>query len=123
MSRISAAGQRRCLLAAVVIAAVAAAWFWISPRPEKLVEKGLAAARRDPAAAERFVRRAIVVSGGRYPDGELALCVLFANRGDWDAAAAQFEAIDISACRPDLLLTLGRAALQSERGSLARQAL
>lgn len=104
-------------------AACGALWLVSRPNPAKLVEQGLAAGRRDAAAGERLLRRAIDSAGGHYPDAEMALCVVLANWGAWDAAISNFTGVDKQACRADLLLAFGRAAQTAGRGPQAAEAL
>jgi tetratricopeptide (TPR) repeat protein len=108
---------------ALLAAAVAGGWIATRPSPSKLLELGLVAGQKDSAAGERLLRRAMASSPGRYPDAEIALCLLLANRGEWESASSQFESVDAQSCRDDLLLAFGRAALQAGRGAQAQKAL
>jgi tetratricopeptide (TPR) repeat protein len=120
-------GRRVKLLAAsAVVAALASAGvarFVTRPAPHELFLQGLAAGRRDPAAGEVLFRRAMEAAGGRYPDAQIALCHTLARQGLWDDALSVFATIDRQACRSDLLLDFGRAALQAEHRLAALDAL
>jgi tetratricopeptide (TPR) repeat protein len=111
-------------LAAILVAlAASGAWFWNRPEPSKLLAQGLAVGRRDPAAGERLVRRALAAADRTYPDAQIALCSLLADQGAWEEALRQFDQVDKAACRADLLLSFGRAALESNRVKAALAAL
>lgn len=113
----------RAVLAAGLAAVLGAAWFLTRPDPAKLIEQGLTVGRRDPAAGERIVRRALESSGGRNPDAQIALCLLLGKQGAWEAAFSQFASLDTAACRADLLLAFGRQAFEAQQGPPALQVL
>ncbi len=115
--------RRFFVLSILGVMAAFGLWLFLKPNPTKLLEQGLTLGRRNPAAGERLVRRAMNSSPGRYPDAEIALCLLLANQGAWEEASRTFERVDKTACRADLLLALGRSALQSNKGPQALEAL
>ena len=118
--------RRRTLLVLIVtVAAAGAGWLLLRPsqRPQKLLEQALIAGRRDNVAAANLLRQAIRLSGGHYPDAEIALCLALADENDWEAAASQFAVLDTQSCRADLLLRFGNAALDAGRNSAGLEAL
>jgi tetratricopeptide (TPR) repeat protein len=110
-------------IAVATLASAGAVWFARGPDARALFEQGQAAGRRDPAAGERLLRRARQAAGGRYPDAEVSLCHMLAQRNDWDEALSLFATVDTQACRSDLLLAFGRDALQAQQRSAGLQAL
>ena len=97
------------------------AWIGTRQSPAELTAAGLAA--RDPAAGERLLRRAVTIGDGKYPDAELALCLIRGRQGAWTEVAACFFTIDLKMCRTTLLTTFAREALQARRGDEALAAL
>lgn len=108
-------GRRRVVftLIAIILAVAGGAWWLTRPSPQKLFEQGLVAGRKDQAASERLLKRAIQTAGGRYPDAQIALCHSLSRRGAWDEALSLLKSIDTADCRADLLLDFGRDALQA----------
>lgn len=108
------------ILALALAGGIAALWTWKRSTPEHLLERGLVAARRDPAAGERLVRRALENAGGEYPDAELALSVIRGAREEQTPASSR---VSFESCRSDILLAYSRAALESGQQREARLAL
>src|SRR5689334_2929081 len=113
--------RRRWSLAVLALVGLSAALWWIltPPTPQELLQKGLSTARRNPAAAEPIVRRALAAARGPFPDAELALCQLLARRGEWDEALSRFGTLDKSSCRGDLLIAFAKTALKAGREAAA----
>ncbi|MBS0203447.1 MAG: tetratricopeptide repeat protein [Planctomycetes bacterium] len=88
-------------------------WLMFSPTRDQLLEQGLRESRRDPVAAERTLRRVVRLSGGRDHQAKIALCRLMVRRNALTDAKAMFAKLDLSTCRPDLLLALGRDGLKT----------
>lgn len=91
-----------------------ALWMMLSPTREQLLEQGLKESRRDPAVAERTLGRVLRMSGGRDQNAQIALCRLMVRRQAFVEARELFAKLDLVACRPDLLLALGRDGLKTE---------
>ena len=111
---------------ALVVAAAALGWLaWtpFHPGPAKLLQQATACTARDPAQAERLLHRAIVVTSGRFPEAEMALCRLRAERGDWKSALPLFAALDLGACPSGFLIAFGELALKGRRTTEALMAL
>jgi tetratricopeptide (TPR) repeat protein len=116
--------RRRVALPILLTAGlVAGLWWVIRPAPERLLQRALAASRKDPAEAERLCRGALSAAGGRYPDAQIALCSLLGRRGAWDDALVLFAEVDKRGCRADLLLEFGIQAHRAGRRSPALEAL
>jgi tetratricopeptide (TPR) repeat protein len=115
--------SHRWLLMAVALAGAVGWWFAFRPSPPQLLERGLKIGRRNNAAGEELVRQAIDRAGGRYPDAELGLALLLADRDDWQSAEQQFAKLDPDACRSDLLLEFGRRAFDSGHADVGIAAL
>lgn len=111
------------LCGVLVVAGSTLFWFWRQPSPAQLLQQAGQVMRRDPARAEQLVRRALSARGGRDPDAQIVLCQLLVRRRAWVDASALFATVDLQACRPDLLLAVGRDALEHDRRTMAHQAL
>ena len=97
----------------IVICCGLLVWWLVRPTPAQLLQRGLTAAPRDPLAGENLLQQAIERAGGHYPDAEIGLARLAIRQGDWKRAASLLEGADKSTCRTDLLLALGRDALDA----------
>lgn len=91
-----------------------ALWMMLSPTRDQLLEQGLKESRRDPVVAERTLGRVLRMSGGRDQNAQIALCRLMVRRQAFVEARELFAKLDLVACRPDLLLALGRDGLNTE---------
>lgn len=91
-----------------------ALWMMLSPTRDQLLEQGLKEARRDPVVAERTLGRVLRMSGGRDQNALIALCRLLVRRHAFVQARELLAKLDLAACRPDLLLALGRDGLKTE---------
>lgn len=91
-----------------------ALWMMLSPTRDQLLEQGLKESRRDPVVAERTLGRVLRMSGGRDQNARIALCRLLVRRHAFVQARELLAKLDLAACRPDLLLALGRDGLKTE---------
>ncbi len=101
------------LAAVIVPAAAGTVWFVTRPTAQELLVQGLVAGRQNAAAGERLVRRAMERAGGPFPDAQIALCDMLARQNSWEAALKEYDAVDLTTCRIDLLVEFGQAALAS----------
>jgi tetratricopeptide (TPR) repeat protein len=109
---------RLTVFVAVIVSAAAVGWWaWTAayPVPTKLLEQATTLAARDPAQAERLLQRAIVAAGGNFPEAEMALCRLCAERGDWKSALPLFARLDLGACSSVFLNRFGELALKERQ--------
>lgn len=105
-----------CLIAMIT-------WYLLRPNAEQLLERGVAAMRQDPAVSERWLRQAIALRSGRFPDAEIVLCRLLLRRNAWQEAESLFNGIDITSCQSEQLLAFGREALPTRLRSSGLAAL
>lgn len=95
------------------------------PSPEQLLGDGMQHFTSAPDRSEKLLETAIAAAGGwgHYPDAEVALSCLLARRGAWSEAAFILRKLDTSTCRADLLVELGRHALESGQTEFAIETL
>jgi tetratricopeptide (TPR) repeat protein len=99
------------------------AWKASHPPASKLVQQAIACSAHDPALAEKLLKRAILVTGGSFPEAESILCRLYAEQGDWTSALPLFAGLDLRGCRSECLVRFGDLALQARRTSDGLKAL
>ena len=114
---------RACFMLAAVVTFGIAVWLWLRPNSATLVNQGLAKILREPASAEQLFRRALDASDPPLPDAQLGLCLAFARQQRWNDGQKLFHEIDLSQCRPRILLEFGREAIESNHIDEARGAL
>jgi tetratricopeptide (TPR) repeat protein len=109
----------------VIIAGVAGAvtWALVPGRPADLVEQARAAVERDPAQAERLLRRVLEVPGPKSHEAQLLLCRLLTRRGDWDEAVDVYLQLDVAGCPDAFLVEFGTLARKAGRTAEALDAL
>jgi tetratricopeptide (TPR) repeat protein len=91
--------------------------------PQQLLTQAQVAFAPDPQSADGLLRRAIAVSGGRFPDAERLLCLLKARQGDWTEAMQLYGQFDPSEQPAEFLLEFGKVAQRGPHAETARAAL
>ncbi|MSR58542.1 MAG: tetratricopeptide repeat protein [Planctomycetaceae bacterium] len=103
-------------VALLLVGAGGVAWWGsVPPDPQDLLRNAAILQDRDPTTAEKLLRRSIDVSGGKFPEGERALCEFLARRGDWDAAAALYAGLEAGERPLAFLMRYGTLASRASR--------